>query len=200
MIICITRPNGWVKSGGLVMKMPKVSFLEWQKRFETEKACIETLIKAAVFQQATLPSRACWMSLRLSASPSPTIRLLAAIVTLFLLPIGCPLCCGGYSLVGIARYERYLMLSLICCFWHCDRVGICCKRRFFSVSSVGHNHTSREVCWNCHYPILSSLLKTRKYPCIWWVIVYIFYNKIKYINALACIESEIVASGKSMSG
>lgn len=27
------------------MKMPKVSLLEWQKRFETEKACIETLIK-----------------------------------------------------------------------------------------------------------------------------------------------------------
>ena len=23
------------------MKMPKVSLLEWQKRFETEKACIE---------------------------------------------------------------------------------------------------------------------------------------------------------------
>lgn len=27
------------------MKMPKVSLLDWQKRFETERACIETLIK-----------------------------------------------------------------------------------------------------------------------------------------------------------
>jgi transposase-like protein len=34
-----------MKNGGLVMKMPEISLMEWQNRFGTEEACVESLVK-----------------------------------------------------------------------------------------------------------------------------------------------------------